>query len=179
MSKANVLARPEVTFRWMIQRDLPAVLRLADQVPLPSWSAAEFQEAFRSIDTVARVAEIGDQMAGVLIYRITQEPDLIDPESLSRYLGPRTRTAGQAVRPVQMELLYLVVAPEFRRQGVGRALLQMLERRLQQSGGSVRVVVPETCLACQLLLRDQGFRATRLLRGHFDDEDGYVMERRG
>jgi hypothetical protein len=41
----------------------------------------------------------------------------------------------------------------------------------------VEVVVPETCLAAQLFMRDAGYRATAVLRGFFLVEDGYRMVR--
>jgi ribosomal-protein-alanine N-acetyltransferase len=178
MSAPTTAVRPDITVRWMVQRDLPCLLRLENQLSHSRWTADDFQRTFETFDTVGRVAEIGEQVVGFIVYRVSQEPDIIDTESVNRYLGPHRKSRPRDARPVRMEILNLVVSPIYRRQGVARTLLQTIGRRLQQSGGMVRVVVPETCLACQLLLRSAGYRATRLLRDHFGNEDGYVMERR-
>ena len=71
----------------------------------------------------------------------------------------------------------IAVAPAWQRRGVGRSLIQSLDAKLAQGYDLIAVWVPETCLALQLLLREAGFRAVRVMRHWFEDEDAYLMEK--
>jgi hypothetical protein len=54
----------------------------------------------------------------------------------------------------------------------------MLAKLGEKHAPLIRATVPESNLPVQLLLRDAGYKAVRVCRGHFDGEDGYLMERR-
>src|SRR5262249_26359599 len=69
-----------------------------------------------------------------------------------------------------IDLLHLAVAPYWRRQGIARSMLQ----KLSEKGHRIRAIVPDTNLATQLLLRDAGYKAVRVLRGHCGGEDAYL-----
>jgi ribosomal protein S18 acetylase RimI-like enzyme len=75
-------------------------------------------------------------------------------------------------------VLNIGVAPAWQQRGIGRALLGRLEQKIEGGGGRVQVVVPETNLVVQVFLRQSGYKAVRILRGHFGDRDGYAMARR-
>jgi ribosomal-protein-alanine N-acetyltransferase len=77
--------------------------------------------------------------------------------------------------PQGADLLHIAVAPYWRRQGIARAMLE----KLADQGPKVRAIVPDTNLAAQLLLRDAGYKAVRVVRGHCGGEDGYRMVRKG
>ena len=55
-------------------------------------------------------------------------------------------------------------------------LLHLLEE-LRRSWPHSPVVVPESHLRVQLFLRDAQYRAVRVLRGYYENEDGYLMFR--
>jgi ribosomal protein S18 acetylase RimI-like enzyme len=76
--------------------------------------------------------------------------------------------------PDGVTLLNLAVAPYWRRQGIARAMLAKLG---EKPAPVLRATVPESNLPFQLLLRGAGYKAVRVCRGHFDGEDGYLMER--
>jgi len=72
-------------------------------------------------------------------------------------------------------LLDLVVGSDPVLAVVEQVLLRRLLEDLERSWGRVPVVVPERNLAAQVFLRNARYRAVRVLRGHFGDEDGYLM----
>jgi ribosomal protein S18 acetylase RimI-like enzyme len=70
------------------------------------------------------------------------------------------------------------VASDWRRQGIARALAKQFEPRpFRQADCCIQAAVPETDLATQLLLRSAGYKAVRVLREYFVNEDAYLMER--
>ena len=75
------------------------------------------------------------------------------------------------------EVFTLYVAPDWRRRGVGRSLVERFEPDLATAQGYwVEAAVPETNLPMQLLLRSAGYKAVRVLRRYYGYEDAYLME---
>jgi ribosomal protein S18 acetylase RimI-like enzyme len=141
-----------IVLRWMVSEDLDAVLRIEEDALRPQWACEDFGECFQSLDTIAKVAEAGDQIIGYLIYRLDQNDRVVVVENIA-------------------------VAPACQRRGVGRSLIRSLDTKLTQGYDHIVVWAPETCLPLQLLLRDAGFKAVRVHRRWFGDEDAYQMEK--
>jgi ribosomal protein S18 acetylase RimI-like enzyme len=77
-------------------------------------------------------------------------------------------------------LLSIVVGPSWRRQGIGRALLEALYAlRYFRLKGSCRTYVRESSLAAQLFLKACGFRCEGIRPGVFDcpPEDAYLFRK--
>jgi len=81
-------------------------------------------------------------------------------------------------KPLRFEILHIAVAPEHQRLSVGRALLGRFDERLRLPEDCIQATVPESNLSVQLFLRSLGYKALRVLRGYYGDEDAYIMERR-
>lgn len=91
-------------------------------------------------------------------------------------------TVGHMIYEIHRDHIALVtmaVYPEFRRDGAGTAMIAKLKTKLShQRRRFITVMVAESNLGAQLFFRSQGFIATDVARGWFDEtgEDGYVME---
>lgn len=74
----------------------------------------------------------------------------------------------------KLRVLNLAVLPGYRRRGVGAAMLDYLRHFRRR----ITLEVRETNVSAQLFFRSQGFRATHILHGFYDetDDDAYVME---
>jgi ribosomal-protein-alanine N-acetyltransferase len=173
MSNLGSVAIPNLTLRWLMQRDLPKVLQIQEQAPIPAWNQQDFLTVLQSFDTTGWVAEIDDRIAGFLIYMINSDTECKNPAHRSRWEG------ANVGKPLSITLLNLGVAPRWHRQGLGSSLLYRLCRKLRHADDCIQAVVPEANLPMQLLLRESGFKAVRIERGYYDHEDGYLMERRG
>lgn len=174
MSGVHASAVSALTFRHMEPRDLPQVLRIIERTPAPRWARQDILFHFRSDGISSWVAIAEDQVAGFVVCRVMTAPTpaaTVPPDS---ELVWRTDTGPQQ----RFELLHLAVAPEWQRGGIGRALLQRFDDRLNHPGDSIRATVPEANLAVQLFLRAVGYKAVRVLRGYYGEEDAFVMERR-
>ena len=149
----NATSKPSlpIVLRWMVSEDLDAVLRIEEDALRPQWACEDFGECFQSLDTIAKVAEVREQIIGYLIYRLDQNERMVIIENIA-------------------------VAPHCQRRGVGRSLIRSLDAKLNQGYDVIVAWAPESCLALQLLLRDAGFQAVRVHRRWFGDEDAYRME---
>ena len=178
MSNASSIARPSLNLRRMIPRDLPLVLQLAKNLSAGSWALKHFLKVFQSGDAAGWIAEREGCVVGFLIYTVSAQPLSADREDSS--LGSRSLAGPKSAlitKPLCVNLLNLVVAPEWRRQGIGRSMLEILDQGLWRTARSIHILVPESNLPLQLFLRAVGFKATRVVRECFDNEDAYLMER--
>src|SRR5262245_42125431 len=177
MSKVSTDTIPVLTLRCMVQRDLPHVLHIEQRAPAPRWTLQDFLTVFQSGDTASWVAETGGRVVGFVVYSIIphsgdEEASETPPEARRRFAE-----SEQVPRPVRICLLNIGVAPEWRRRGIGRALLERLNKKLRLPQDSIQALVPETNLPVQLFLKHSKCRAVRVLRSYYRDEDAYLMER--
>jgi len=146
-SKAQV----RVHIRWMIRRDMPEVLAIEHAGFEFPWCEEEFLRVLRQRNCIGMVAELGERVVGFMIYELHKN---------------------------RLNVLDFAVHPEFRRQAIGRQMVDKLVGKLS-SHRRTRIVshVRETNLAAQLFFRIQGFRATEVVREHFQDtgEDAFLM----
>lgn len=143
----------QIGTRWMMIQDLPEVLAIdracAETPEEDPWTAEDFRTEIRRPTSVALVAEFLQagawRIAGYLIY-----------ENCRRYT----------------EITRLVVAPQYRRRGVGSTLVR---RKLDLLGGPRRrqliAEVAERDLPAQCFYRALGFRAVATLS---DRESSYA-----
>src|SRR5262249_1852073 len=128
---ANIVA-PKLLLRWMVSADLRPLYRMVDGVAEPAWTRTGFDDHFRSIALSGKVAEINNKVVGFIFYRLDEPAQEVMIENLA-------------------------VAPEWRRQGVGEALVRSVCPKLRQGYDSIVALVPERNLPLQLLLRRAGF----------------------
>ena len=169
MSAISTLIGRLLTVRPMDPADLPRLFalemqrfgkrRVHDESPI--CSPAENQAIW--------VATIQGAPVGYLVYQVVPE------EATAKGAG-RSRK-GTAVQAPRLVLEHLYVAPDWQRRGVGRALVERFEPDLATCQGYwVEAAVPETNLPVQLLLRSAGYKAVRVLRRYYGEQDAYLME---
>lgn len=117
------------------------------------------------------VAVIQNGVVGYLVYQVLGE-------EAAAANGPASKSPSAASSQApRIALQHLYVAPDWRRRGIGRSLVERFEPDLSGPEGCwVEVAVPETNLPLQLLLRSAGYKAVRVLRRYYGDEDAYLME---
>jgi [ribosomal protein S18]-alanine N-acetyltransferase len=140
-----------VQIRWMIRRDMPEVLEIEQQSFEFAWTEEDFLCCLRQRNCIGMVAEHQERIVGFMIYELLKS---------------------------QLHVLNFAVAPWTRRQGVGAQMVDKLSAKLaQQRRHEIRLEVREGNLPAQLFFQRQGFVATSVLRGYYEDtaEDAYVM----
>ena len=141
-----------VHIRWMIRRDMPEVLAIENQSFDYPWCEEEFLRVLRQRNCIGMVAEHGERVVGFMIYELHKN---------------------------KLHVLNFAVANDSRRSGVGHQMVQKLVGKLS-SHRRTRIVLHcrESALQAQLFFRVEGFRASQVLREHFEDtgEDGYLMQ---
>jgi ribosomal-protein-alanine N-acetyltransferase len=141
----------KVQIRWLIRRDMPAVLGIEQRSFEFAWTEEHFLEYLRQRNCIGMVAECNQQILGFMIYELHKS---------------------------KLRILNFAVDPEMRRRGVGTQMVQRLVDKLaQQRREEIELEVRETNLAAQLFFRQHHFRATEVLREHYEDtdEDAYRM----
>jgi len=138
--------------RWMIRRDMPSVLAIENQSFEFPWSEEEFIRALRQRNCIGMVAELNEVVVGFMIYELHKN---------------------------RLHVLNFAVNQDFRRNGVGRSMIDKLIGKLSyQRRSRILLEVRETNLPAQLFFKSAGFQAVSVLRSFYEDspEDAYVMQ---
>jgi GNAT superfamily N-acetyltransferase len=92
-----------VHIRWMIRRDMPSVLAIESNSFEFPWTEEEFIRCLRQRDCIGMVAERNEEVVGFMIYELHK---------------------------TRIHVLSFAVHPEFRREGVGKAMTEKLVSKL-------------------------------------------------
>ena len=142
-----------VSIRWGIRKDLPAIMGIESRSFSHPWTDQQFDFCLRQRNVTLIVAENKVGVVGYAVY---------------------------AFQPSHAELLNLAVHPGTRWQGIGRQLLRQIQGRLTVTRRRVVAVVSEGNLYGHLFFKACGWRATGVIRDAFPDcekeIDGYRFE---
>jgi ribosomal-protein-alanine N-acetyltransferase len=136
----------------MIRRDMPEVLAIEQASHDYPWCEEEFLRVLRQRNCIGMVAEYGERVVGFMIYELHKS---------------------------RLQVLNFAVSPEFRRMGVGHQMAGKLVGKLSSHRRTrINLMVRESNLEAQLFFRVEGFRATEVMREHYEDtgEDAYHMQ---
>ena len=153
--ESNVETKPtsvSVHIRWMIRRDMPAVLGIETACFEFAWNEEDFIRCLRQRNCIGMVAEEDDQVVGFMIYELHKN---------------------------RLHILNFAVHPAHRRSGIGLAMINKLLGKLShERRNRIMLEVRETNLEAQLFFKSVGFRAISVLRDFYDDtvEDAYLMQ---
>jgi len=142
-----------VHVRWLIRQDLPQVIE-CDFCSYPSWTAEDIASKLHLRNTIGMVAECGSTIVGYMVYSLHKD---------------------------HLNVIKLVVHPDYRRRGVGTALFEKLKSKLSHHRRThITFVVHELLLGGQLFLKKMGAVCTKILPSYFDEDgvdvhDGYLM----
>ena len=141
-----------IHIRWMIRRDMPAVLGIENNCFEFAWTEEDFIRCLRQRNCIGMVAEKDDEVVGFMIYELHKN---------------------------RLHILNFAVHEEHRRHGVGKAMVSKLLGKLShERRNRIMLEVRETNLEAQLFFKSLGFRAISVLRDFYDDtvEDAYLMQ---
>lgn len=150
-----------LTIRWMISKDRPAVMKIEKESFEFPWYEEDFVRCLRQRHTMGLIAE---------------------PKIPVRGKHPLMGYAIYEFHKTRIHILNMAVAPEYRFNGVGRAIVEKLINKLNETKNIKRVRVTlevrETNLAAQLFFKACGFKATTVLHSYYEDspEDAFVMQ---
>ena len=143
-----------VHIRWMIRRDMPAVLGIENKCFEFAWNEEDFIRCLRQRNCIGMVAEDEEGVVGFMIYELHKN---------------------------RLHVLNFAVHPDHRRGGVGKAMIAKLLGKLShERRNRIMLEVRETNLDAQLFFKSIGFKAISVLRDFYDDtdEDAYLMQYR-
>ena len=139
---------------------MPEVLAIEAASFGSPWAEEDFLRCLRAKSRIGMVAEAnfggpgGEKVVGFMIYELHKK---------------------------RLEILNFAACPQHRRLGVGRQMAAKLVGKLASHRRTkLGLVVSDHNLGAHLFWRAMGFRATAVLRGHYEDtgQDGYRLEYR-
>ena len=156
MALAGTLRRaPErvrIHIRWMIRRDMADVMRTELDSFDYAWDEEDFLRCLRQRNCIGMVAEQGDRVVGFMIYELHKN---------------------------KLNVLNFAVAPHARRAGIGSQMaVKLIAKLTSHRRSKITLAVRETNLAAQLFFKGHDFRASKVLKGYYQDsgEDAFQME---
>ena len=141
----------KVQIRWRITQDMPEVLDIERNSFECVWTEEDFLQCLRQRNCIGMVAIYNYRVVGFMIYELHKS---------------------------KLHVLNFAVDPAFRRQAIGCQMVEKLIDKLSnQRRNEIALEVRESNIGAQLFFRKMGFKATLVLRGHYDDtnEDAYLM----
>jgi ribosomal protein S18 acetylase RimI-like enzyme len=177
MSVINDMISRVLEVRSMTPADLPRVLQLEKQRLGSSWLRHDLAMNPVTEERGTWVATIQNHVVGYLVYQLMMECEAVGagPHSERPKIVQKRRKI--AAPPLCIDIVQIYVAPDWRRRGIGRALVARFDPRPQEQGQcSLEAAVPEDNLPMQLLLRSAGYKAVRVLRGFHGDQAAYLMQ---
>lgn len=133
-----------MNIRWMIRRDLPALLDIEqDSFQFP-WNERDFLRCHRCRNCIGMVVEQADCVVGFMIYELHSHG---------------------------IHILNFAVDPAARNRGVGSAMLDKLTSKLGERRRRLTLAIRETNLPAQLFFSRHGFLATKVVKDAYDDTD--------
>jgi ribosomal-protein-alanine N-acetyltransferase len=145
----------DVAIRWLIRRDMPEVLqieRLCFEFP---WTDEDFMGCLRQRNCIGMVAE---DEAGTIVAFMVYE-----------------------LHKSRLAILNFCVGVRWQRMGVGTQMVgKLIDKLHQQRRNEIVVETRERNLDAQMFFKAMGFRATHVVRDHYEDtdEDCYVFQYR-
>lgn len=140
----------EINLQYMGHVHLADVCEIERQSYLSDqWDAARFREYLKQKHCMGIVAQVRGVICGFCVFETTQDSTLI---------------------------LNLAVARDWRRQGIGRAIVEKIKNSLHQGRKTIITGVSEHSLDGQFFLKAIGFRYVKTLPNHTDDEEAYLFE---
>lgn len=137
--------------RWLIRRDMPAVMAIENASFEHPWLESDYIKALHQRNCIGMVCECEEQAVGFMIYRL---------------------------HPRKLDLLNIAVHPDWRSQFVGTAMLAKLRGKLSdERRNRITADVHESNVAALNWFKSQGFRLADVTFGAYDDcnDDCYTM----
>jgi len=137
--------------RWMIRKEMQEVTTIENESFPNPWKEKDFIDCLRTRNCIGMVAEYDERIVGSMVYELHK---------------------------ARLHILTFAVHPEFRRQGVGRQMVQKMIFKLSaQRRTRIMLEVRETNLPAQLFFRSCGFVAVNAFKDFYNDtpEDAYLM----
>lgn len=133
-----------VHIRWMIRRDMPAVLAIEEDVFIWPWFEEDFMRELRERNVIGMVAEASERIVGFMVYAIEKH---------------------------RLEILDFAVARTFWRRGIGQQMIDKLKSKLSANHRNrICMDIRERNVDAQLFLRAMGFQCVETIHGRWQEE---------
>lgn len=137
-----------VEFGWSIGANMDAVLEIARSGPAPHWTVEDFEECLRHMTCLGLVGYIDGKVVGFAAWELEDSA---------------------------IAILNVGVSPEFRRRGVGTAMVSFFVKNFSVMRSEAEVLLREDNIPAQLFFKSLDFSCLETLADVYDDVDAYLM----
>jgi ribosomal-protein-alanine N-acetyltransferase len=134
--------------RWAIRNDLPQMQKIDELNFEYPWEEDDFTYCLHQRNNIGLVVELEEKIIGYIMY---------------------------VLEKTHYTILTIAVHPAYHRQGVGRTMIQKLEKKLNEKRRKIKLRVPETNLPALLFFQGTGFFATKILKSRSKLASDYVL----
>lgn len=140
-----------IAIRWALPKDLPAILAIEKESFVDALNEVEFRNYMKRTNVVLVIAEFNRKVVGYCIYELNK---------------------------TSIRIIGVASAPNFRRKGIAKQLIEQLIEKMGAAGRSrISVELRENNVSGQCFFRSCGFKAVKVMTKFYGDtdEDGYFM----
>ena len=131
--------------RWMMRRDLTAVVSIEEQCFDFPWSEDDLCAFLCDKKSIGLVAEIGEHVIGYMLYKLF---------------------------PTRLKIETLAICSAMQRRGFGSIFIERLKGKLcRERRNRIDTVVAECNIDAQMFFKRHGFICTRIEKGRYEDCD--------
>ena len=137
--------------RWAVLRDMPEIMDIEQWSFAYPWCKEDFTRCLRQRNCIGMVAEVSESVVGYMVFELHK---------------------------TKIHILNFAVKQDYRRAGVGRAMVDKLKRKLSnERRRRIMLEVRDSNLAAQLFFNSCGFKAVSVLRDFYPycTDDAYVF----
>ena len=142
-----------IRIRWAIRHDYPLIVEMEERCFERPWDEVEIVEEFKQRNAIPMVAEyaFSHHIYGYMLYTLHGD---------------------------RLHLARIAVLPEYRRQGIGSQMVELLQQKLEsQNRPALSAWVDDDNLAAHLFFQSLDFRCNEIRRSHDEySPDEYLFE---
>ena len=137
--------------RWMIRRDMPEMIEIEQTEVGPIWEEEDFLRTLRQRNCIGMVAEIGDKIAGFIIYELHKN---------------------------YLEIVKIGASPQYYKSAITQMLDKLKSKLSSHRRTRLAITVPLKNLPLLKLLRKENFKAVANYDDYYEDFDSDAIKLR-
>jgi ribosomal-protein-alanine N-acetyltransferase len=143
--------KPKIYIRWGINRDMPRILEIENEVFEYPWSEEDYRTYLKQRNVISMVIEVDDLVVGFMVYELHK---------------------------THLNIPNFAITESYQRQGLGTKMIDKLKGKLDNNRRNHLIMeVRDSNIAAHLFLKNNDFKAVKIVRDAYEDclDDMYIF----